>query len=99
MLLFGIALKGEIIMKNLKSVHFIGIGGAGMSGLAKILVEQGIKISGSDLSYSKYVRGLERLGITVSIGHDPYNLPESCDLVVISTAIPATNPELQKARQ
>ena len=57
-------------IKDLKSFHFIGIGGAGMSALAKILLESGLKVSGSDLIESKTVEDLKKLGAKIFIGHD-----------------------------
>lgn len=86
-------------MKGTKCVHFIGIGGAGMSGLAKILLQKNIKVTGSDLSYSKYIEGLEELGAKIYIGHKDSNLSSDVDLVIISTAIPNNNPELIKAKE
>lgn len=90
--------KGVMILNGINSVHFIGIGGAGMSGLAKILIQKGVKVSGSDLSDSKYVERLIQMGAQVKIGHHEDNVPESCDLVVISSAIPVSNPEISRAR-
>jgi UDP-N-acetylmuramate--alanine ligase len=84
--------------EGLRSVHFIGIGGAGMSGIALVLHKRGYRITGSDLKPSRYVTLLERAGIPVSIGHRAGNL-ENPDVVVISTAIPAHNVELQEARR
>ncbi len=86
-------------MKEINNVHFIGIGGAGMSGLAKILIETGIQVSGSDLSNSKYVERLTQMGAQIQIGHQEDNVPESCDLVVVSTAIPESNPELLRSKE
>ena len=79
-------------------MHFVGIGGAGMSGLAKILIQRGVKVSGSDLSQSKYIERLIHLGAQIEIGHYEDNVPDFCDLVVISSAIPLSNPEVQKAK-
>lgn len=85
------------IFSSLKSFHFVGIGGAGMSGIAMVLHRRGYKVTGSDLKPSRYVTLLERDGIHVSLGHDAANvgLP---DVVVISSAIPGHNPELVEAR-
>ncbi|MCQ2754716.1 MAG: UDP-N-acetylmuramate--L-alanine ligase [bacterium] len=77
--------------------HFIAIGGIGMSGLAKYLLEEGHTVSGSDIEDSKYINALRDLGATVYIGHDEKNLPEDAT-VIVSTAIRETNPELKKAR-
>lgn len=78
--------------------HFIAIGGIGMSGLAKYLLENGYEVSGSDVCDSKYIDKLRNLGAKVFIGHDENNLPNDC-VVVASTAIKENNPELQKAKK
>jgi UDP-N-acetylmuramate--alanine ligase len=78
-------------------VHFIGVGGAGMSGIAMVLAKLGVRVTGSDLKISRYTRHLEESGIAVSIGHDAAHLGDAA-LVVISSAIPAANPELRAAR-
>jgi UDP-N-acetylmuramate--alanine ligase len=82
----------------LRSAHFIGIGGAGMSGIALVLHKRGYRVSGSDLKPSRYVTLLEKDGIPVSIGHRAGNL-DGPDVVVISSAIPAHNVELMEARR
>ena len=83
-----------------KSAHFIGIGGAGMSGIALVLHERGCKVTGSDLKASRYVRELENAGVKVFVGHEASTIDEVApDVVVISTAIPETNPELVRARE
>ena len=83
-----------------KSVHFIGIGGAGMSGIALVLHERGFAVTGSDLKTSRYVRELSRAGIDVRVGHDPATIDDiRPDVVVVSTAIPATNVEVVRARE
>ena len=83
-----------------KSAHFIGIGGAGMSGIALVLHERGVAVTGSDLKRSRYVRELLRAGIDVRIGHDAQNIDElQPDVVVVSSAIRDTNPELVRARE
>lgn len=78
--------------------HFIAIGGIGMSGLAKYLLELGFEVSGSDISDSKYLDKLKKLGAKVFIGHDETNLPDNA-IVVASTAIKEDNPELKKAKK
>lgn len=78
--------------------HFIAIGGIGMSGLAKYLLQEGFEVSGSDINDSKYIDEIRNLGAKVYIGHDEKNLPEKC-IVVASTAIRDTNPEIQKAKR
>jgi UDP-N-acetylmuramate--alanine ligase len=84
--------------ERLRSVHFIGIGGAGMSGIALVLHKRGYRITGSDLKPSRYVTLLEKAGIPVAIGHRAGNL-DNPDVVVISTAIPPHNVELMEARR
>lgn len=78
--------------------HFIGIGGAGMSGLAKVLLDRGRSVSGSDLKGSRYSEALARAGAIVHVGHDAANLGDP-EVVVVSSAIPDTNPELVAARE
>jgi UDP-N-acetylmuramate--alanine ligase len=79
-------------------IHMIGIGGAGMSGIAEVLGSRGHAVTGSDLKESPYTRRLEEAGITVHIGHAAEHVGDA-DRVVISTAIPKTNPELLEARR
>ena len=79
-----------------KRIHFIGIGGAGMSGLARIALSHGITVSGSDAKDSSVVTALSALGATVSTSHIAANV-DGADLVVYSTAISATNPERVRA--
>jgi UDP-N-acetylmuramate--alanine ligase len=78
-------------------IHFIGVGGAGMSGLASILLDSGHKISGSDIVSSKSTKRLTDKGATIFKGHNENNV-EKADLVVISSAIPESNPEIRGAR-
>jgi UDP-N-acetylmuramate--alanine ligase len=80
-----------------RSLHFIGIGGAGMSGLALVAQALGAKVSGSDRADSPYCSRLRGAGIESALGHDAANLPEGAD-VVVSTAIPDDNVELAAAR-
>lgn len=80
--------------------HFIGIGGAGMSGIALVLHERGCAVTGSDLKESRYVRDLRDAGIEVAIGHRAETVDEHRpDVVVTSTAIPETNPEVVRAKE
>lgn len=81
-----------------KKYHFIAIGGVGMSGLAKYLLQNDFEVSGSDINDSKYVQGVRKLGAKVHIGHDENNVPDDC-IVVASTAIRESNPEIQKAKR
>ena len=80
-----------------RRVHFVGIGGAGMSAIAKVLMERGFEVSGSDLKRSRAATMLEAMGVGIHIGHEA-SLVDDADVVVISTAIPERNPELVRAR-
>ncbi|MBT2414210.1 UDP-N-acetylmuramate--L-alanine ligase [Streptomyces sp. ISL-12] len=79
--------------------HFIGIGGAGMSGIAKILAQRGAKVAGSDAKDSATAEALRALGATVHIGHAPAHLADDASCVVVSSAIRADNPELVRAAE
>ncbi|WP_433893313.1 UDP-N-acetylmuramate--L-alanine ligase [Streptomyces sp. CA-111067] len=79
--------------------HFIGIGGAGMSGIAKILAQRGAQVAGSDSKESETAGALRALGVTVHIGHDAAHLAPDATAVVVSSAIRAENPELVAARE
>jgi UDP-N-acetylmuramate--alanine ligase len=81
-----------------RRLHFIGVGGAGMSGLALVCARLGAAVSGSDRSDSSYMERLRRAGLEPVVGHDAANLPEGAE-VVVSTAIGADNPELALARE
>lgn len=84
------------MFKNIKKVHFVGIGGIGMSGIAEILVNQGFEVSGSDKSLSEVTDRLEKIGIKVYEGHSPSNLKDA-DVLVYSSAVHIDNPEVQAA--
>lgn len=86
------------MFKNIKHIHFIGIGGIGMSGIAEILNSMGYRISGSDMKDSQIIERLRSLGIKVYIGHAPENANDS-DIIVYSSAIKQDNPEIQFAKQ
>ena len=77
----------------IRHIHFVGIGGAGMSGIAEVLLNLGYVISGSDLSDSAALRRLAQLGIQTFVGHDAAHI-QGADAVVTSTAVQATNPEV-----
>ena len=83
---------------KVKRVHFVGIGGAGMSGIAEVLATQGYRVSGSDLAPSAVTRRLAHLGVDVRIGHDAANVADA-DAVVVSTAVAADNAEVVAARE
>ena len=82
-----------------KKIHFIGIGGIGMSGLAQILMKNRAKVSGSDQAAGLLVARLQELGADVRVGHRAENVPQDADAVVITAAIKPDNPELVRARQ
>jgi UDP-N-acetylmuramate--alanine ligase len=81
-----------------RPVHFIGLGGIGMSGLAKILIESGFQVSGSDVRENANLKALAAQGATVHVGHRAENLPTGAD-VIVSTAIATDNPEIQQAME
>ena len=82
---------------KVKRVHFVGIGGVGMSGIAEVMLNLGYQVSGSDLSEGAGIARLRAGGATIHIGHDAANV-EGADAVVISTAVRPDNPELTAAR-
>jgi len=84
-------------MRKIQRIHFVGIGGVGMSGIAEVLHNLGYVVAGSDLKESEHTHRLQRLGITVRIGHDPANIRDA-DVVVRSSAVALDNPEIQAAR-
>ena len=84
--------------ENMGKYHFIAIGGIGMSGLAKYLLEDGHEVSGSDIVDSKYIDKLRELGAKIFIGHSKSNVPENC-IVIRSSAIREDNPEIVRAKE
>jgi UDP-N-acetylmuramate--alanine ligase len=84
------------LLTDIKKFHFIGIGGSGMSPIAKVLLDMGYDVSGSDAQRSAVTAKLEQAGATVYIGHHYENLGDA-QAVVVSTAIPETNPEVKAA--
>ena len=83
---------------KVRRVHFVGIGGAGMSGIAEVLATQGYQVSGSDLAESAVTRRLATLGIRIVVGHAAANVAHA-DAVVVSTAVAPDNPEVAAARE
>lgn len=81
------------------ALHFIGVGGVGMSGIARVAHDQGLQVSGSDIKESRYTKQLRDAGLTIFIGQDGANIPEGDPLVVVSTAILENNPELIEAKR
>ena len=84
--------------RKVKRIHFVGIGGIGMSGIAEVLLNLGYKISGSDVVSSETTRRLRNMGAQVAIGHAPDNIGNA-DVVVTSTAVKADNPEVLEAHR
>ena len=78
---------------KVKNIHFVGIGGSGMSGIAEVLCNLGFGVSGSDLADNATTRRLSTLGVRVSIGHAAENVMDA-DAVVVSTAVRDDNPEV-----
>ena len=85
-------------MRRIRRIHFVGIGGSGMSGIAEVLLNQGYEISGSDISASPSVRRLTEAGAEVFLGHSESNI-EGADVVVKSSAVTIENPEIASARE
>ncbi len=85
-------------MRRIKCIHFVGIGGAGMCGIAEVLLNMGYLISGSDIQASKNTQRLEKMGATIFIGHLESNVT-GVDVVVCSTAVSVDNPEVYAARE
>ncbi len=87
-------------MPNLpyRTVHFVGIGGINMSGVAKLLKHAGATVTGSDTQASELTAELEALRIPVTIGHGAENVPKECDLLIYTSAVPELNPERAEAR-
>ncbi len=88
----------SIFKERHKRIHLIGIGGIGMSGIARILIASGFQVSGSDVAESNECKNLSALGINVHIGHHENNVNHA-DVVVFSSAIPKNNPEILQAQK
>ncbi len=84
--------------KRFEKVHFVGIGGVGMSGIAEVLHNLGYEVEGSDLKESETTKRLKGMGIRISIGHRAENVKKA-DVVVISSAVKSSNPEVEAARK
>lgn len=85
-------------MRRIRRIHFVGIGGAGMSGIAEVLLNQGYEIAGSDLKQGATTDRLKSLGATIYIGHTAEQVAKA-DVVVVSSAVNEANPEVQQARK
>lgn len=89
--------QGEPGLGRMRRIHFVGIGGAGMSGIAEVMNNLGYEVTGSDLQKNTVTQRLVKLGIRIAYGHAAENI-EGCNVVVTSTAVQADNPEVQAAR-
>ena len=89
----------NVDINKLKKIHFIGVGGIGLSAIARLMKEKGKEVSGSDLSFSLMTDKLEKIGIKIYIGQTEENISDDLDLVIYTTAVPENNPELKKARR
>ena len=85
------------MFSSIKKIHFVGIGGIGMSGIAEILIDQGFKVSGSDRALSEVTERLQSLGAKIYEGHKAENIAADVDTLVYSSAVGAENPELIEA--
>ena len=85
-------------MRRVKRIHFVGIGGTGMCGIAEVLANEGYEVTGSDLSENAAVEHLRSLGVKISVGHKPENVT-GASVVVVSSAIRKTNPEYVEAQK
>ena len=83
---------------RIRSIHFVGVGGVGMSGIAEVLLDSGFEVTGSDLRDNDYTRRLAEKGAKIHVGHEAEQVAEA-DVVVFSSAVPPTNPELVAARR
>jgi UDP-N-acetylmuramate--alanine ligase len=88
---------GEEMKHKIKHIHFVGIGGSGMNGIAEVMLNLGFQVSGSDLTDSAATQRLRQLGAVVQVGHAEQNL-SNADAVVVSTAVGKDNPEVLAAR-
>ena len=87
------------MFSSIKKIHFVGIGGIGMSGIAEILLDQGFKVSGSDKQLSDITQRLAKLGATIYQGHKPAHVAKDVDALVYSSAVSLDNPEVQEAQR
>ncbi len=94
-----LSMTSDIDLKKVKKVHFIGIGGIGISAIARMMLLEGKEISGSDSSSSDLIEELKKLGATIYKGHATEQIHKDLDLVIYTIAIPDTNPELVEAKR
>ncbi|MEJ2060773.1 MAG: UDP-N-acetylmuramate--L-alanine ligase [Gammaproteobacteria bacterium] len=89
--------SNSMARRRMRRVHFVGIGGSGMGGIAEVLVNLGYAVTGSDLAENAVTRRLRDLGVRVFLGHDAAHI-EDADVVVVSSAVKSDNPEVEAAR-
>lgn len=89
---------GDVDLSHPRRIHIVGVGGAGMSAIATVLVAMGHRVTGSDLNDSVVVARIRSLGVDVKVGHDAANVGNA-EVVTVSTAIPSTNPEVLEANR
>lgn len=87
------------MFRSIKKLHFVGVGGIGMSGIAEILVDQGFSVTGSDKTPSENTERMVSLGAKLHIGHDAKNLDDDVDVLVYSSAVSPDNPEIVEAQK
>ena len=90
--------ESDMVLHKIERIHFVGIGGIGMSGIAEVLLNLGFKITGSDVRKTDITERLGKLGAQILYGHKEENIVDS-DVVVISSAIRMDNPEVKKAKE
>src|SRR5215470_1495184 len=95
---WGRGVEMSPLYKTSRHIHFVGIGGVGMSGIAQVLLTMGQHVSGSDVAESETTRRLARLGAHVTYGHHAEAITPEVDVVVISSAVKYSNPEILQAR-
>src|SRR3990170_7146159 len=91
-------MENHAMYRRVKRVHFVGIGGIGMSGIAEVMLNLGYQVSGSDLKESAVIRRLEKLGAIIAYGHRKENLADA-QVLVYSSAVKEDNLELMAARE
>ncbi len=89
----------NIDLAKIKKANFVGIGGIGVSAIARMMIEEGKKVSGSDVSFSAITEELQKLGAKVFLGHNAKNVPNDVELLVYTPAVNEKNPELKKAKK
>jgi UDP-N-acetylmuramate--alanine ligase len=86
-------------VKKIKKVHLVGIGGIGVSALARLFLQKGLEVSGSDVAKSEITDELKKLGVKIFVGHKKENVPSDADIVVFSSAVLPDNPEILAAKK